>query len=270
MTPLPKLKTADVGVISKVLRILEAIQSSSSALHLKDISAQTKINKTTAYRFVAHLQREGYLYRDEAGRYAFGTKLLQLTAGFDPRTTLLEVARPALRRLWKTTQETVNLAVLEEGMVLYVDVIESPHVFRTASRAGMRRPIYSTALGKALTAFLPEERRKSLLEMQEFKALTPNTITSIKKFEEELKKIRRQGYAVDAEESFLGARCVSAPVMNHNREPIAAVSLSGPCSRIGSDKVPESVVAVKKACRAISKAISESILSGSRGTGDHS
>src|SRR5262249_41440717 len=64
MNPLRKPKTADVGVISKVLRILEAIESSPSALHLKDICAQTRINKTTAYRFVAHLQREGYLCRD--------------------------------------------------------------------------------------------------------------------------------------------------------------------------------------------------------------
>ena len=98
MKPLRKPKTADVGVISKVLRILEAIESSSSALHLKDICAQTKINKTTAYRFVAQLQREGYLCRDEAGHYSFGTKLLQLGTRVDPRATLLEM-RGNSRRL---------------------------------------------------------------------------------------------------------------------------------------------------------------------------
>jgi DNA-binding IclR family transcriptional regulator len=259
MKPVRKPKTAAVGVISKVLRILEAIESSPSALHLKDICAQTKINKTTAYRFVAHLQREGYLCRDEAGHYSFGTKLLQLGTRMDPRATLLEMARPALRKLWKTTQETVNLGVLDEGMVLYVDVIESPHVFRMASKAGMRRPIYSTALGKALVAFLPEEKRKSALNSHSFQSLTPRTITTMARLQEELRKIRQSGYAVDEEESVMGARCVSAPILNHNQEPVAAVSISGPCSRICPEQIPQLGTAVRKACQTISKAMSGSV-----------
>ena len=259
MNPPRKPKTADVGVISKVLRILEAIESSPSALHLRDICAQTRINKTTAYRFVAHLQREGYLCRDEAGHYSFGTKLLQLGTRMDPRATLLEMARPALRKLWKSTQETVNLAVLDEGMVLYVDVIESPHVFRMASKAGMRRPVYSTALGKALAAFLPEDKRKAALNSQSFQSLTPQTIITMARFEEELRKVRRSGYAVDEEESVLGARCVSAPVLNHDQEPVAAVSLSGPCSRICPEQIPQLGTAVRKASQAISKAMSGSV-----------
>ncbi len=253
-----KRKTAAVGVISKVLRILEAIQSSPSALHLRDICAQTQINKTTAYRFLSHLVTEGYLCRDETGKYSLGIKLLQFGVGGNPRATLLETARPTLRKLWKATQETVNLAVLDEGMVLYVDVIESPHVFRLASKTGMRRPIYSTALGKALAGFLPEEKRRSILDLQEFQALTPHTITTIEQLEKELRKVRQLGYSVDEEESVLGARCVAAPVLNHNHEPIAAVSLSGPSSRVCPDKIPELVVAVRRACHAISRSISGS------------
>jgi len=259
MKPLRKPKTADVGVISKVLRILEAIESSPSALHLKDICAQTKINKTTAYRFAAQLQREGYLCRNETGHYSFGTKLLELGARRDPRATLLEMARPALRKLWKTTQETVNLAVLDEGMVLYVDVIESPHVFRMASKAGMRRPIYSTALGKALVASLSEEKRRGALNSQSFQPLTPRTITTMARLEEELKKIRQNGYAVDEEENLMGARCVGAPILNHYQEPVAAVSISGPCSRICPEQIPKLGRAVRKACQAISKAMSGSV-----------
>ena len=255
MRTLQKLKPADVGVLSKVLRIFEAIQDSPSPLHLRDICQQTDINKTTAYRFLSHLQREGYLFRNESGNYSFGMKLLQLAARRDPRAVLQETARPELRQLWKETQETVNFAVLDEGVVLYVDVIESPHVFRLASKIGMRRPIYSTALGKALAAFLPEERRKSILDLQNFQALTPHTITRVEQLKEELKKVRQRGYSIDEEESVLGARCVAAPVLDHNQEPVAAVSVSGPCSRIGPDKIPEFVAAVRSACRAISNSI---------------
>ncbi len=245
-------KPADVGVISKVLRILEAIQASLLPLHLRDICRLTGINKTTAYRFLAHLQREGYLFRDEAGHYSFGMKLLQLGAHSDHRARLQEIARPALRQLWRETQETVNLAVLDEGMVLYVDVIESPHVFRLASHVGMRRPIYSTALGKALVAFLPEEERKRVLSIQSFQSLTPDTITNADLLEEELEKTRRRGYAIDEEESVAGARCVSAPVLNYKQETLAAISVAGPTTRFSRDKIPLIAAAVKKAADAIS------------------
>ena len=247
-----KPKSADVGVISKVLRILEAIQASPLPLHLRDLSKMTGINKTTAYRFLSHLQREGYLFRDEDGHYSFGMKLLQLGAGNDHRSTLQETARPALRQLWRETQETVNLAVLDEGMVLYVDVIESPHVFRLASHVGMRRPIYSTALGKALVAFLPEEERKRVLSIQSFQSLTPHTIANADLLEEELEKTRRRGYAIDEEESVAGARCVSAPVLNYRQEPLAAISVAGPTTRFSRDKIPVIAGAVKKAADAIS------------------
>jgi len=253
--PTQKPKPADVGVISKVLRIFEAIQASPLPLQLREICKLTGINKATAYRFLAHLQREGYVFRDEAGAYSFGMKLLQLGARSDHRAALQEMARPALRRLWTETQETVNLAVLDEGMILYVHVIESPHEFRFASKVGMRRPIYSTALGKALAAFLPEEGRRRLLELQSFQSFTPHTITSVELLEEELERVRRRGYAIDDEESVLGARCIGAPILNHRQEPLAAISVSGPTTRLSRDKIPALAAAVKEAADAISAQI---------------
>lgn len=248
-------KLADVGVIGKVLRILETMRSSPLPLHLRDISRLTGINKTTAYRFLSHLKREGYLSRDEAGHYSFGMKLLQLGTSSNHRATLQEVARPVLRQLWEETQETVNLAVLDGNMVLYVDVIESPHVFRLASKAGMRRPIYSTALGKALAAYLSEEERKGVLNGQSFQSLTDHTITSAPRLQQELERVRRRGYALDEQESVLGARCVGAPILNHKQEPAAAISVSGPTTRLSRDEIPAIAGAVKRAAQAISTKI---------------
>ena len=153
-------KLAGVGVISKVLRIFETIQASASPLALRDICQQTKINKTTAYRFVTHLEREGYLFRDGSGRYSFAMKLMHLAAHIDPQVALREMARPFLCELWEGTSETVSFAVLDRTEVLYLEVLESPHVFRLASKAGFRRPVYSTAHGKAQTGFNYGEKRK--------------------------------------------------------------------------------------------------------------
>jgi DNA-binding IclR family transcriptional regulator len=169
--------------------------------------------------------------------------------------TLQAVARPILWELWKSTQETVNLAVLDQGTVLYVDVIESPHEFRLSSRVGTRRSLHVTALGKALAAFLPPEVRDNVLSTITFQQATSKTIMNLLQFRQDLEKIRRQGFAVDDEEAVQGARCVSAPILNSDREPIAAVSVSGPVTRVSPDQVGVLAEAVCDAARSISVAM---------------
>src|SRR6266699_3013103 len=132
MPKVRKSAAAPVGVISKVLRILEAIQGAPSGLSLKAISHLTGIHKSTAHRFLKHLERENYLISIEDGAYLIGPRFWQMTAQVNHRATLQAVARPILWDLWKTTKETVNLAVLDQATVLYADVIESPHEFRLA------------------------------------------------------------------------------------------------------------------------------------------
>jgi DNA-binding IclR family transcriptional regulator len=247
--------SSSVGVISKVLRILEALQGSSSGLGLKAICDQTGINKSTAHRFLKHLERERYLLRTEAGAYLIGPRLSQLSARGNQEATLQAVARPILWDLWKSTHETVNLGVLDQGTVLYVDVIESPHEFRLSSRVGTRRSVHVTALGKALVAFLPKETRQTILDSITFQAATPKTIGNLVQFRQELEKICQQGYAVDDEEAVQGARCVSAPILNSKGAPIAAVSVSGPVTRVTPSLVNALAGAVTSAARAISAAM---------------
>ena len=246
---------APVGVISKVLRILEAIQSAPQGLGLKAISDLTGIHKSTAHRFLKHLKREGYLMCTEDGAYLLGPRFWQMTTHINHRATLQTVARPILWDLWRATRETVNMAVLDQGTVLYVDVIESPHEFRLASRVGTRRPLHATALGKALTAFLPDEQQKNVLGTITFQASTPKTIMNLVQLRQELEKVARQGYAVDDEEAVAGARCVSAPVREAGGEPVAAVSVSGPTTRISPNQVVVLAEAVTAAAEAISAAI---------------
>jgi DNA-binding IclR family transcriptional regulator len=247
--------SAPVGVISKVLLILEALQGSSAGLGLKAICDLTGIHKSTAHRFLKHLEREGYLLRTEAGAYLIGPRLSQMSARGNQGATLQAVARPILWELWKSTQETVNLAVLDQGTVLYVDVIESPHEFRLSSRVGTRRSLHVTALGKALAAFLPAEARENVLSTITFQKSTDRTIMNLLQFRQELEKIRRQGYAVDDEEAVQGARCVSAPILNSESEPIAAVSVSGPVTRVSPNQVAGLAGAVTSAARGISAAM---------------
>ena len=244
-------KSAPVGVLTKVLKIFDLLQSHPFGLDLKTISAEAGINKSTAYRFLAHLERDGYLMRDDEGSYMLGMKLLQLGARGNHRTMLEQAAAPVLRELWKATEETVNVGVLDGGQVLYTAVLESPHAFRLVSKIGMRRPLYSTALGKVMLAFIPDEEQAHLLSSLDFQALTPYTLTSLMQLKAELKNVRQQGYALDNEENVLGARCIGAPILNAHGEAVAAISLSAPITRISTEKIGMFVVAVKDAATEI-------------------
>jgi IclR family KDG regulon transcriptional repressor len=245
-------KSAPVGVVSKVLKVLEALSTSPAGLQLKDIAEQTGVNKSTAYRFLAHLESEGYLFRDDLGAYLVGPKLVRLGSGATYQATLRKISRPVLQHLWKVTNETVNLGILDGQDVYYVDVVQSAHPFRMASPVGLWRPVYCTAMGKALTAYLPADEKEHVLSSIRFERFTPHTLTRLPQLRKELENVRQRGYALDDEEATLGARCVSAPILGDGGKVAAAISVAGPTTRIARDKIPAIAREVVAAARSIS------------------
>ena len=246
-------KAGPVGVLSKVLRVLEALDSSPGGLALKDVARNTGINKSTAYRFLAHLENQGYLFRDDRGAYIVGPKLARLGSGIAYHGTLRNLSRPHMQRLWNLTAETVNLAVLEGLDILYLDVMESAHTFRLTSQVGSRRPIHCTALGKAMLAFTPVEERDAIVASMRLDRVSSHTITSVARFRRELDHIAQVGYAVDDEEAGLGSRCVSAAIFDLSGKVAAAVSVSGPVTRINRPRLLQFARAVKQEAQEISQ-----------------
>lgn len=248
-------KSAPVGVVTKVLHILETLHDAPSGLQLKDVAQLTGINKSTAYRFLAHLEHEGYVFRDSSGAYAIGVRLARLASGASYQTTLRKLSRPILQQLWRITGETVNIAVLDGREVLYLDVMESSHTFRLVSQIGMRRPVYCTALGKAMLAFIPEEEQQYFFDGMSFERFTPHTIRGAVQLRKEFTLIRQRGYSIDNEEAYLGSRCIGAPIFEASGKITAALSVSGPTMRVTREKVPAMAAAAKNAAMAISRTL---------------
>jgi DNA-binding IclR family transcriptional regulator len=248
-----KSNAAPVGVLTKVLSIFDLLDRSQDGLQLRVIAEQTKLNKSTAYRFLAHLENAGYLVRDSAGAYLLGPRLVHLGSGSTYQLTIRKVSRPILEALWRETGETVNLAVLDGKEILYLDVIESPHNFRLVSQIGMRRPLHCTALGKAILASQSTSFRDELLSGTRFEKLTPHSITRPAEVVAELGRIQRRGYALDDEEVELGARCVAAPVLDSSGFVAAGVSISGPTTRMSRTRTSQIADSVKKAALEISR-----------------
>jgi len=246
-----KSKAAQVGVVGKVIQILEQLDRSPDGLLLREIVDTTGINKSTAYRFLSHLERESYVFRDVAGYYMVGPKLAKLGTEATYQATLCRTAAPILQKICRETGESVNLGTLDGDEILYLSVFESPHMFRMVSPVGMRRPLYCTALGKAILAYLPADQQKRILAGTRFERYTPHTITSIEEMEEAINRIRRRGFAVDDEEAVEGARCVAAVIADTKQRVIGSISISGPTARVTKSKVPIYAAELRKAASEI-------------------
>jgi DNA-binding IclR family transcriptional regulator len=261
-----KFKSAPVGVIGKVLRILELLDQSPAGLPLKDLAAKTGLNKSTVHRFVSHLEAEAYLFRDVEGSYMLGPKLVRLGSGVSFQATLCNICRPTLEKLQKVTDETVNLAILDGSNILYLDVLESLHTFRLVSRVGMRRALYCTSLGKAILANMDDERRKEeIFASIQFKPNTARTFTNIARLKRDLIQTRLQGFSIDDEEAEGGARCIGAAIRGADGKVIAGISVSGPVSRVSKERLPFFCAEICKAAREISWRLGYRVPKGARG-----
>lgn len=247
--------SAPVGVLTKVLSIFDLLDRTPDGLQLRSIAEQTKLNKSTAYRFLAHLESAGYLVRESSGAYLLGPRLVHLGSGSTYQSTIRRISRPALEALWRESGETVNLGVLAGQDVLYLDVLESPHSFRLVSKIGMRRPMHCTGLGKVMLAWQPDEFRAGLLADGKLEKLTAHSITKPAELAAEVGRIQRNGYAVDNEEAEPGARCVAAPIFDSSGQVTAGISISGPVIRMSRARTAEIAKAVKRAARDISRSL---------------
>ena len=247
-----KNKVAPVGVVGKVLRILELLDRSPAGLPLKDIARLADLNKSTAHRFLQHLEGEGYLFRDESGAYMIGPRLVRFGTGAAYQAMLSKISRPVMEQVWSTTGETVNLATLVGQEILYIDVMESLHTFRLVSQIGSRRPLSCTSLGKAMLAAMPAEQRELLIPTLRFESATPRSINTIARLRKDLAQIAHLGYALDDEEAVLGARCVGAAILDAKGKVAGGISISGPTARINKANLASIAQTVKLAAREIS------------------
>ena len=211
-----------VEAVLKALDVLEAFQDSEE-LQLSEVANRVSLNKSRAFRLLYTLCERGYVERASDGhKYRLGLKLFEHASNL--RRDVKQVAQPYMRKLQQSFNETVNLAVLHNGEVLYVDLLESSRPFRMSAMIGSRMPIANTSLGKALITHAAEHELE-----QVFDTLTPS---ELRKLRTEMEVVKRRGYATDHEENEPGVACIGAPILNEAGVSIAAMSVSGPSARI--------------------------------------
>jgi IclR family acetate operon transcriptional repressor len=240
-----------VEAVGKAIDIIWTFQDYPKGLTIDQIVTATRISKSTTYRLLCTLVEGGMVDVDqERERYRVSPRMFRLTNSVQP--DLRTAAEPEMRRFWNTVKETVNLGIIDQGEVLYLIKIASPHAFRLEVSEGTRAPVHSTALGKAMAAGMHPSRLESILREHPLKKFTPNTITTERRFWKELEKIRAQGYATEEQETMLGGGCVAVAICDANNEAVGAVSVSAPIARMKVPPPQSLIEALKHTCEQIS------------------
>jgi len=246
--------------LKRGLRILEIIATIGSSVTLAEIARKTNLPRSTAHHLLRALVEFGYLVQDgDVRTYTLAPKLFRLTRSTWTTEQLAEIAKKYLDDLSSRTGEGTSLAVLRDGVVTVIAKREPEGPVRVVQEVGARRPIYCTAVGKALAAWLPEQEIEGLIRRTVFERRTHNTITSPVAFRRELARVRATGFAVDNEEHIKGIRCMAAPVRDHSGEVCASLCVLGPKNHLPQRKLPQ----IREALAAVAAGLSARLGYGS-------
>jgi len=179
----------------------------------------------------------GYVEKGLDSKYHLSFKIFILGNTVLRRNQLSEVARPCMARLAEICKENVNLGVMCEQKVLYIEKIESPHYLKLDQPVGSTDPLHCTALGKALLSGLTNQEVEAFLRSTELVSYTRKTITDPEVLGRVIRSIRRKGYSVDLEELSEGIHCMGAPIRDLTKRIIAAISISAPAIRLTKGKM---------------------------------
>ena len=217
--------------LERGLAILSSFSAERRSIGASEMAQELGLSRSTAHRYIATLAGLGYLNQDPATRkYLLGPRVLELGFTAINSMELRDVAAPHLRRLCDETGHTVNMAILDDVDIVYVERFRASRRHQNEIdldlHVGSRLPAYCTSMGKVLLAFLPDAERDDLLSRITFSRRGPNTLTSRTALVAELRHVRATGIAVNNEELAYGLRSVAVPVLAANGEAVAAVNLA--------------------------------------------
>jgi IclR family transcriptional regulator, acetate operon repressor len=212
-----------------LLRVLAGRDGSS----LSDLSRQVELAPSSAYRLLQTLAARGFVEFNERDQlWTIGVEAFRVGTAFQRRSSIASVGRAIMHDLMEASGETANIATFEGGEIVFVAQVESPEPIRAFFRAGERRAIHASGIGKALLAEMPRRAVERVIADHGLARFTETTITDPTALLAELARIHVRGWALDNEERNSGMRCIAAAIFNEFGDPVAGLSVSGPVARM--------------------------------------
>lgn len=237
------MKTKDetmVKTTTKSFQIVEYLHESRGA-GITDIASHLEMSKSTVYKHLRTLETERYVVKKEDGTYATGLRFLSLGVGARRQQRIYKTAKPEIQRLAEKSGEMANLMIEEHGRGIFLFRADSSQAVNLDTHAGREVYLHTTAMGKAILAFLSEQTVTQIIDRHGLPRMTEHTITDRDILFEELEVIEERGWAVDKEERLEGLCCVAAPITAPDGEVLGAISVSGPQSRLKDETLEETL-----------------------------
>lgn len=220
--------------VNIAFNIIEELQNRNRA-GVTELADELEHSKSTIHSHLRTLEDRDILVSEDGG-YRLSVRLLELANHVRDQFGNYDVITNQIESLADETGEIANYGIREHDRVAYLYKAKGSRAVESASSAGTKQPIYSTSLGKAILAYLPDEKQAEIIEGIDLERRTPDTITSAEDLHEELEATADRGYSIDNEENVVGLRCVAAPVREGDKV-LGSVSLAGPSSRITHDRI---------------------------------
>jgi IclR family KDG regulon transcriptional repressor len=241
-----------VAAVLKVFGILQAL-SERPETGISELSVRLSMPKATVYRFLQTIMMLGYVRQEpDSERYGLTMKVYELGTKALQQPEVVDLAKHHMQILADKTGETIHLGALIESEIIYIHKVDSNHTLGMYSRIGRRAPLHCTAIGKVLMAWEHPDRRALVLKGVDFMPYREKTITTIGQYEDELRKVKAQGFAEDQEEFDDHIRCIGIPIFDRLNHPVAGMSISFPIFRYDDARKSEVVAMLKDASRDIS------------------
>ncbi len=230
-----------VQAIQRAFSIIELLGNTDYHLGVSVIAEQSDLPLATTHRMLTTLSRLGYVEQNpETSKYTLGVRILHFRGAAIEQLNLGVQAMPIMKILMNRVRETVHLAVLSKGEIVYIERVEGLRTQGMYTRIGKRGPAHCTALGKVILANTHQSRWfDDVVHRHGLKEFSETTITTVDELEEELENIRKRGYAIDNCESGELVRCIAAPIHDYTEQVVAALSISGPQKQITVERVSE-------------------------------
>jgi DNA-binding IclR family transcriptional regulator len=227
----------------KVLAILEYLANASEPVRLQTLSADLKLNGSTASRFLKSLEKNGYVRQEEGTRrYWLTMKICTLSHRLLSSSNIVFYAKPFLKRLSDIFREVTCLSVEQDMTVIYVATYDGPdHMLKSFNYIGKRAPMHCTGSGKLLLTNYSDDRLAEYVRAKGSIKPTENSISTLGELRRELEKISAQNYSIDNEECEMGMRCIAIPVRDYTGGIIAGVSVTGPAVRMTFGKINDNL-----------------------------
>ena len=253
--PAPEDDSGTVRALDRGLQLLRLL-SREHRISLTNLSMQAGIPPSTAHRLLTTLQHHRFAeFEEDAQEWTIGVEAFRIGSGFLKRTHLVDASRDIMRRLVEETGETANLAIMDNGDMVFVGQVETNNPIRAFFPPGARIPMHACGAGKALLAQLERREVETLLQYKGMPEYTQGTLTRPDLLFAELETTRARGWAFDDEERYAGMRCIAAPVFNAYGDAVAGISVSGPTARFTEEDIAQLSGLVRKAAADLTESI---------------